>query len=373
MSFPPPGGPPPPPPPGGPPPPGNPYPPQGYPGPQQPWGVGPAPKKRGNSWKWGLGAVALLVVIGVTAAVTISVTKDDGDGGPSPTGETFGLASADDKGPANIITEDPSCAAWTPIIRTLSQQQKNGWEKRDRSTPATEWTPELRAQYEAVADAMGRTADQAVQLAKVTPHRVMRELYEQFIAYARAYVDAIPTYTEPDNDLVGVASATSNALTDICTAIVYKSAAARAPLVGAPPAPTTIAELTDPSAPRRFLEATNDTCSEWIGTLKEFDTNAIALAWQQIDGNIIASQWNAEQRKTIDAVIPLMNTLADDIQELGLRSNSPTLQDFAVLAAQYRRAYAEALPSYSTPDSYLAAVSADLTSAIADGCRTSER
>src|SRR4029079_4710104 len=129
VSFQPPGGPPPPPPPGGPPPPGNPYPPQGYPGPQQPWpqqqpwAGGPPPKRRGNGWKWGLGALAVLVVIGVTAAVTISVTKDGAngaDGGPSPTGETFGLASANDNGPANIITEDPSCAAWRPLIDTLA-------------------------------------------------------------------------------------------------------------------------------------------------------------------------------------------------------------------------------------------------------------
>ena len=93
------------------PPPGNPYPPQGYPGPQQPWAGGPPPKKRGNGWKWGLGALALLVVIGVTAAVTISVTGR-WRGGSTPAGETFGLASADDKGPVNVITEDPSCAAW---------------------------------------------------------------------------------------------------------------------------------------------------------------------------------------------------------------------------------------------------------------------
>ena len=380
MSFQPPGGPPPPHPPGGPPPSGNPYPPQGYPGPQQPWSQqqwagGPPPKKRGSGWKWGLGALALLVVIGVTAAVTISVTGDgaDGaDGGPSPTGETFGLASANDKGPANIITEDPSCAAWTPLVRTLAEIQEKGWKERDRSIPATQWTPELRAQYEEVADAMRSAADQTVQLAKVTPHRVMRELYEQFIAYARAYVDAIPTYTEPANDLVGVASATSNALTDICTAIRYKSAAARAPLVGSPPDPTTIAKLTDPRYPQRFLAQAEATCNEWIETLEKFDRNSAAVAWQQIDANIIASQWNAEQRKTIEAVIPLMNSLADDIQELGLRSDNSTLQDFAILAAQYRRAYTQALPSYSTSDSYLVAASSDLTSAIADGCRTSE-
>ncbi len=46
--------------------------------------------------------------------------------------------------------------------------------------------------YEAVGKAMRNAADQTVNLVKVTPHRVMRELYEQFIAYARAFTDNIP-------------------------------------------------------------------------------------------------------------------------------------------------------------------------------------
>jgi hypothetical protein len=67
-----------------------------------------------------------------------------------------------------------------------------------------------------------------------------------------------------------------------------------------------------------------------------------------------------------------MNTLADDIERLGLQSSNATLQDFAIFAAQYRRAYATALPSYTTADSYLGAASAGITSAIADACRASE-
>ncbi|MGZ9244003.1 MAG: hypothetical protein ACXW6K_26315, partial [Candidatus Binatia bacterium] len=205
MSFQPPSGPPPPPPPGGPPPPppGNPYPPQGYPGPQQPWqqqqpwASGPPPKKRANGWKWGLGALALLVVIGVTAAVSISVTKDGGDGAngdPSPTGETFGLASAGDKGPVNVITEDPSCAAWGPISQTFVDIQKKGWVDRDPAIPASDWSPAQRAQYGEMRVAAENVADESVQLARLTPHRVMRELYEAYIAYARAYSEAIPNY-----------------------------------------------------------------------------------------------------------------------------------------------------------------------------------
>ena len=380
MSFQPPGGPPyPPPPPDGPPPPppGNPIPPQGYPGPQQPWqpqqpwAAGPPPKMRGNGWKWALGVVALLVVVGVTAAVTISVTREGGgDGGPTPTGDTFGLASADDKGPANIITEDPSCAAWRPLIATLAETERNGWEKMDRSIPATEWTASQREQHDEVARAMRKTADQTVQLVKLTPHRVMRELYEQFIAYSRAYVEAIPTYTETDNLLVGVAGATSNALTRICATITYGSAPARAPLVAAPPSPTEIAPPTDPSSPQEFLAAGDATCSEWIERLTRFDNDT--PAWQALDPAIAASDWNADQRNTVDAVIPVMNTMADDMEQLGVEVNNPTLQDFAILAAQYRRAYASALPSYSTADSYLGAASAGITSAIADACRASE-
>ncbi len=154
MSFQPPGGPPAPPPPPGGPPPGNPYPPQGYSGPQPPWNAAPLPKKRSNGWKWGLGALALLVVIGVTAAVTISVTRDRGDGDSAPTAETFGLASADDKGPVSVITEDPSCAAWGPIGQTFVDVTRSvGWGDRDPAIPATNWTPEQRSQYEEVARA----------------------------------------------------------------------------------------------------------------------------------------------------------------------------------------------------------------------------
>ena len=255
---PPPGGNPPTPPPGGPfqPPVGGPGPypgpgPQQPPWPQQPWTAGPPPQKRGNGWKWALGAVALLAVIGVTAAVTMSVTGDnDGNGSPTspPSGSNSGIASANDTGPATIVTEDPSCAAWTPINNTLAQMQRNGWDKRDPAIPATDWTPELRAQYEEVGRAMRSAADQTVPLVKLTPHRVMRELYEQFIAYARAYSDAIPTYTPVDQPFSWRRPGQlRSALCVLCAAITYGSAQARAPLVAG--ACTTIEDSRSPADP----------------------------------------------------------------------------------------------------------------------------
>jgi len=153
MSLPPPGGPFPPPPPPGPGFPGAGQP-QSRPGPQQPWPPGPfpppspsAPTSRGRARKWVLGGIALLAVIAVTATITVVVSRgsgDGGDGGTTPPADTYGLASADDKGPVAIITEEPTCGAWNPIRETMAQSQRQGWADRDINVPATEWSPELR-------------------------------------------------------------------------------------------------------------------------------------------------------------------------------------------------------------------------------------
>ena len=375
MSFQPPGGPPPPPPPGGPPPPGNPYPPQGYPGPQQPWSQqqwagGPPPKKRGSGWKWGLGALALLVVIGVTAAVTISFTGDgaDGaDGGPSPTGETFGLASANDRGPANIITEDPSCAAWGPINQTFVDVQKKGWGERDPNIGESDWTPQQRQQYADVREAARNVADESVQLAKLTPHRVMRELFEQYIAYSRAYSDAIPTYKPSDDHLAGVMNSTGSVITYACAAITYKSALSRGSLVAAPAAPSEFAALTNPSEPSRFMTSEDSTCSDWYELLKQYADDL--RPWEAIDSAIPASDWTPEQRQIIDSTIPLMNDYADRIEEIGRRSTNPVVQDFAVFSSQYRRAYVAALPTYSKADGWLDSTAHRTMSLIYEACK----
>lgn len=179
----------------------GPPPPGGAPqwGPQQPWGSPPgAPPPRGGKGKWIFGGLALLAVIAVTVVITVLVVGKNSGTSPSPTSTTAvpsDIASANDKGAATIITEDPTCAATRPINDTLVGQEKNGWDKRDPSVPASAWTPEVRAQFEAVGQAFRNAANQTVTLAKTTPHRVMRELYEQNIAYSRAYADSIATYS----------------------------------------------------------------------------------------------------------------------------------------------------------------------------------
>ncbi|MDY6996713.1 MAG: hypothetical protein SW019_08960, partial [Actinomycetota bacterium] len=154
---------------------------------------------------------------------------------PATSVDTSDIASADDDGPIEIITEDPTCAPWSPIVDTFAETAAQGWNDRDPSIPGREWTPTQRAQHEEIAEAMRSAADQTIALVKLTPHRVVRELYEQTIAYWSAYADKIPNYAPSDNQLAKVASASSNAITYICAAIDFGSAASRAPLVTSAP------------------------------------------------------------------------------------------------------------------------------------------
>jgi hypothetical protein len=312
----------------------------------------------------------LLAVIAVTVTITVLVVgKDSGGNSPTPTqtnGSTSDIASANDKGPATIITEDPTCAATTPIFQTLSDVQRNGWDKRDPSIPASSWTPDVRAQFETVGQGMRSAADQMVPLVKRTTHRVMRELYEQFTAYARTYADSIPRYTPRDDQLALASGSAANALGEICSAISYGSASARAPFVPVPAAPVSVAPLGDPANPKRFLTEANTVCADWTARSSQFRNDT--AAWADIHSDIPASQWTPEERATNDAVAPVMDAFATELQALGERSGNPNLEDFAVLSAQYRRAYVNSLPSYIPSDNYLASAAVMVGGVVEGAC-----
>jgi hypothetical protein len=348
-------------------------PPGGQPGGAPQWGPPPGPPPRGGGkGKWIFGGIAVIAVIAVTVVITVLVVGKDSASSPSPTststaGPTSDIASANDKGPATIITEDPTCASTRPILDALASQERNGWDKRDPSVPASAWTPAVRAQFEAVGQAMRTAADQMVALAKLTPDRVMRELYEQNIAYSRAYADRIPTYTPLDDNLALAAIAAGNSIGDICAAIGYQSAPARGPLMPVPATPSQVAPPGNPEDPQRFLPGPNPVCAEWSTVLDDFQRDT--ADWLSIPSDIPASGWTPEQRAINDAVAPVMEASADRLQALGERSGNLTLQDFALLSAQYRRAYAESLPTYIAADNFLSEAGTALTGIVQAACK----
>ncbi|WP_162625670.1 hypothetical protein [Mycolicibacterium llatzerense] len=327
------------------------------PGPQQPWPA-PVPSNKGGAAKWVIGAVALVAVIAVTAVVTASWTKNSSNGGGAAGGTTTSaapsdVASANDKGPVGIITEDPSCAPWNSIANTLSDIENKGWLTRDSSIPAPSWTPDIRAQYEAVGKAMKAAADMVVPLAKMTPHRVMRELYEQSIAYLRAYANSIPTYTPADDGLARAASTAGNVITNICAATSFGSAVARASLIAPPAAPTSTAPIGDVVNARRMFDAPDAVCPDLVPTLDQLLTNPSFKEWITSDPAVAVGNWPPERQALTDLVTPLMTSTADALEKLAQKSANPIVQDFILLGVQYRRTFVKATSTYQPSDQYI--------------------
>jgi hypothetical protein len=348
--------------------------PQGGPpqwGRQQPWGPpsGPPPR-RGGKGKWILAGIAVLAVIAVTVVITALVVGKDSGSSPNPTptnGNGSDFASANDKGPANIITEDPTCEAWGRVAREYSAQTKVvNWSGRDQSVPASAWSAEQRAMYETVGKAMTNAADQTVNLATLTPHRVMRELYGQFIAYAETFTERIPDYVASDDNLAVVADTAGSALSNICSAIDYRSAQPIAPLISQPDAPTQVSALGNSARPQRFLSTSDGICSDLHPLISKFSDDT--AAWRALDAAIPATDWNPQQKATNDAVASVMAAYADDVEKLGRRSDNPVLQDFLVLGAQYQRAFVKAIPTYTAADGYLSEAAVYLVGTVRWAC-----
>jgi hypothetical protein len=338
-------------------------------GPQQPWGPPPGPA-RGDKGKWILAGIAVLAVIAVTVVITVLVVGNDSNTSPNPTptnGNSSDIASANDKGPVGIITEDTTCSAWNRIADEFeAAESKAQWRTRDSSIAATAWTRDQRSMYESVGQAMVNAADQTANLANATPHRVIRELYEQFIAYARAFNQSVPQYKPDDNYLAGVVDGAGSALVNICAAITYESAAASSPLIPKASPPTNVSAPGDSANPKRFVIVADPACSDWVSTYRKFDADT--APWRAMDPNIPASQWTADQKATVDEAAPIMTAFADSAEEIGKRSSNPTFEDFALLSAQYRRAIAEALPTYTPADNYLSEASTALAQTLTTAC-----
>lgn len=326
--------------------------------------------------RWILGGLAVLVVVvvGITALLFArsGPTPTPSTAAPpppaTPSVDTAAIASAEDKGPVRFITEDPTCTDWGSINDTLAATQRNGWDRRDAEVPASEWTAEQRGQYHAVAKAMLVAAGETVELAKLTPHRVMRELYEQSIAYWRAYADAIPRYLPADDYLARTAGSAAGAIVSICDTLDFGAAAGRSPIVvpGSPPAH--LPPLSYPARPALFISRPSPFCAEWTSMVSRFDEE-IKVWRDQFDPNVPAVGWSPEQRRLYNDVGPAMQRNADRSQLLGLVSGNVVAADFAALSAQYRRAFIDAIPAYGPSDAYLNTAASRLLSVIDHACR----
>lgn len=345
--------------------------PGGGPWPQQGWTGAPLPPNNGAKGKWILIGLALVAIIAVSVVGTVLVLRPDSGGGKGSSNIANGaseFASANDTGPANIITEDPTCEAWTKFSHDMDAAVPE-WDRQDYKVPATKWTAEERIVFEKQGDMLTGVMSKVANLAKQTPHRVMRELYGQYNAYAQAVIDSIPAYSPTDNELVAAFNKFSSALNRVCDAVYYRAAQQTAPLVTSPSPPSEVTgtEGDSKAVPSRFLADSSGACSDWIAMAAQFDHDTVA--WRGTDSKTSATEWTPEQRAIMDAVGPVMATYADDMERLGRKSGNSIWEDFAVFAAQYMRAYVQAIPTYKSNVSFMASQAGLLANAINWACK----
>jgi hypothetical protein len=308
------------------------------------------------------------LVIGISVGATLIFTRGDGGGRttPSTSGAPSDIASANDTGPVSIITDEPTCQTWVGINNTMGDVQKGGWsDQRKTLGPAAEWTPDQRDEVMAVAAAMKSAADQAVAMAKRTPHRVIRELYEQFIAYSRAYASSLPNYKPADDGLASASVNASSALIGICNTITLGSSSRSQAAEPAAP-PTETVKPDDPADPQRFVTTSDATCDAWISRLDKF--NGDTSAWGALDPAVPASQWSPERRAIEQSVQPLLTAYAADVDGAGRKSGNPIFEDFASSAALYIRTYVTVGESYTSADSWLSYVGFRFANVVSGAC-----
>lgn len=328
---------------------------------------GPSPQN-GNSLKWLLIGVAVLLVIGISVAATLVITRNSDSEPTTPTSDAWqDIASANDTGPVAIVVEEPTCNTFVGISNSLSDLEAKGWgAQRATLGPSSQWTPEQKSEVEEVTSAMRKAADQVAPLIKSTPHRLIRELYAQFVAYGRAYADSVPNYQPANNGLASANVNAASAVVGICNSITRGSASRS--IAAEPVSPPSDSALKgDPTMPVIFLAEPGSMCLKFQ---QLFDTfNSATADWQALDTGISASQWTPEQKALQEAAMQPINAWADGLEATGRGSGNSVVEDFAVAAALYLRTYASIGDSYTSNDGWLIFTSFRLNNLILGACK----
>jgi hypothetical protein len=316
--------------------------------------------------------VAILLVITVSVGATLYFTRDSGNGGSTTSSPAVAsdVASANDTGPVAIITEDPTCNAYIDMNNSNAKIQRKWQTQRNALGPATQWTPDQRSLVEIVLTAIRNSANHAVDLAKQTPHRVMRELYEQYIAYGRAYADSIPSYVPDDNFLATAHVDFGNTLAGICTTITTKSAN-RSLAVTPVPGPSGDSNVGNLAKPQKFIGSPNANCDAWVSNENGFLT--ASSEWQNLDTSVEGSRWTPEQRAIQLAAYPILRAFGDGMGTIGHQSGNPILEDFGLLGQLYLRAYTSAADGYVGSDSWLSYTGMRVSNAVTAACHSAAR
>lgn len=355
-------------------------------GPQYPdgWAPGELPKQSrvpGSTAKWIVAAIAVVTVLAVGGVLLFTgdeprssaSSQGDGSGAAAPAARTAAptpgtIASAGDTGAVEIVTDDVTCGVWDNVQTAIAVARNAGWNERDQWVASSTWSPDQRAQFEAVGDALRSGADTAVSLAAQTPHRPMRELYEAFIVYGRSYAEGLLNYQPMDDYLAQTSLAAADAITSICAANRSKVASVQEPKLAKVASPSVPPVAGDPTEPKRFLPQSIPACTGWVANETAFDQQM--AAWSQLDPNIAVGQLDKEQVLTYAEAARAATEFADTMETAGRASKNPVMEDFAVLGALYFRAYAQAVPLIWAGDHDMAEAGLAINRMVTAACQS---
>lgn len=334
------------------------------------------PRRRGWAVGWAVGSLALVLTVVTLVAIVSGRESRHPGAGDGRVGPEVAVAqantlagSAADRGSVEVITSDATCGPWDDVRSAVVAAQTGAWGRRDASLPRQQWDPARSRQFEAMGVVLRTAADQTVALAKQTPHRAMRELYETFISYGREYADALRSYQPADDFLARTALAASDTVTNICAAADGSSRAIlRAqgvPPVAAPSTPPTIGDLDDPA---RFLGRPPPSCGKWVPS--DVTLRAQTRAWPTVDPAVGRNDWTAAQRAVVERTAQVVASRADDMEAWGRAADNQVFEDLATLGAQYFRAYGLGVPTYRPGDERFANAGFAINGLITAACQT---
>jgi len=233
---------------------------------------------------------------------------------PTPTSSTAatGTAVPPTTDAITAVVGDPTCGTMEEIDRELDAAARDFPIAAMYSS--AEWSPEQRDAVNRTATATRAAADRIIPYLGQTPNRLVRQLYEQYIAYNRAFAASVPNYVPSVSGYFYAGRMIAFAVIGICRVVkngkpdVYAAQIAPVDIGQPPPAPP-----ADPANAPLMLTAPLPNCPQWRPALP----------------TSLSSELRSDRAKGDD--------YAEVILGLGRESGNALVYDFAGYAAYYLR------------------------------------
>lgn len=268
------------------------------------------------------------LLIALAAVVVLSVAAITGAWWWRHGSHRSDFASDADTGPAGIITVEPTCTTY----QTHS------------------------------------TTDQLAELSRRTPHRVVREIYQQINAYRAA---SVATNGPAGDDDVVTADTLAEAMLNICGAIDSSAAAAAAAAVPPAVAPSAPAPSRDPGGTPVFMGTPAKICRALNRQAEAVDPRLADWSMQNFDTPV--TQRSASDQQLWDAAVAVLADDAENSARLATASANPVVEDLLTLSTQYQRAFVHSAPTYTSADRPLYLVAKKSSVAVRTACAAAAR